>query len=134
MNRYEAIDEGLAVQTLENLLTQLDKECDLGEIRSAIVDLIIHHLEARGSELDEHEMAHFVNAVGSLTHAVDSNQAPKAANFRVCLMDLQKAISLASNVSSENNRRPKIPHLVTYDLLMMAALACKSPQTDADSE
>jgi hypothetical protein len=114
------------MQAIDSLLSQLDGETDLDEIRAAIADLIKTKIEAKKASLGYWELAHFTNAIGSLSLNVNSPTQPTYAGLRVCLLDLKKAISPEVRMPSEYDAIRKLADPISPDLLIESlSLVCQ---------
>jgi len=89
-------------------------------IRSAIVDLMFHHLRATEESLDDWQKVHFLNAISALALNVNSLQQPTASWLRLCLVDLEKAITPSYQRGNDLPPRNIDLELITFERLMEA--------------
>lgn len=106
-----------SIEWIRDALTDL---ANVPAIRSAIVDLILHHLQAAEHALDDWQKVHFLNAISALALNVNSLQQPTASWLRLCLVDLEKAITPAYQRSDDLPARNIDLELITYERLMEA--------------
>jgi hypothetical protein len=88
--------------------------------RSAIVDLLLYHLHAAQHTLDDWQKVHFLNAISALALNVNSLQQPTVSWLRLCLVDLEKAITPQYQRSNDLPPRNIDLELITYERLMEA--------------
>jgi hypothetical protein len=108
MQDIDLIREALA--DLENLQV----------VRVAIVDLTLRHLQIAQHSLDDWQKLHFLNAISALALNINSLQQPTVSWLRLCLVDLEKAITPAYQRGNDYAQRNIDLELVTYERLMDA--------------
>jgi hypothetical protein len=81
------------MQTFDSLLLQLNDLQNISALRVELVLLIFQNLYLLKDSLDDWEKDHFGNAISSLALNVNSMQQPTNAWLRLCLIDLEKALT-----------------------------------------
>jgi hypothetical protein len=114
------------MDSIKTIFDQLDQNCDLHIVRCAIADLITHHLLRTKSSNNALALAHFTNAVGSLTLNINSSRQPTKAGLSVCLLDLEKAIEAIDHQNGAYDLRVKRAESVTYDMLIEAVCGIRA--------
>jgi hypothetical protein len=105
---------------IDAIRMELDDVASLRNTRTDIVDLIWHHLHASQDSLDDWQKVHFLNAISALALNLNSLQQPTASWLRLCLVDLEKAITPAYQRGEHSIPRNIDLELVTYERLMDA--------------
>jgi hypothetical protein len=81
------------MQTFDSLFLQVNDLADIPAFRVQLVELIFQHLHRIGNSLDDWEKSHFGYAIVALALNVNSMQQPTNAWLRLCLIDLEKALT-----------------------------------------
>jgi hypothetical protein len=105
---------------IESIRAALADPANIGPVRAAIVDLIFRHLETARDSLDGWQRVHFLDAISALALNVNSLQQPTTSWLRLCLVDLEKAITPEYQRCGELPPRNIDLELVTYERLMDA--------------
>jgi hypothetical protein len=108
------------MQSIEAIREALVDPADLHLIRASIADMIFRHLQAAEHSLDAWQKAHFLNAISALALNVNSLQQPTVSWLRLCLVDLEKAITPEYQRGNDSTQRNIDLELVTYERLMDA--------------
>jgi len=107
------------MHSVNAILLQLPNMNKLDAVRWAVVELIREQLHRRRDSLDEWEASHFANAITMLAMNVNALHQPTTAWLRLCLVDLQNALT-------PDGARPAAPVRdansapITFELLMEA--------------
>lgn len=64
------------MRKIQSILQQLDGDCDLKDVRNAIADLIVDHLQAMKDSLGYWEKTHFANAIAALALNMNALHQP----------------------------------------------------------
>jgi hypothetical protein len=105
--------------SIELIAKQLKDGCDINIVRSEICDLLSYHLTRSKVSNNFEALAHFTNAVGSLTLNINLAKESKAG-LGVCLIDLEKAIAALEQPSEPWLAQARPAELVTYGMLLGA--------------
>ena len=81
------------MQTFDSLYRQIQDLDNIPAFRVQLVELIFQHLHRLRDSLDDWEKDHFGYAIIALGLNVNSKQQPTDAWLRLCLVDLEKALT-----------------------------------------
>jgi hypothetical protein len=81
------------MQPFDSLFLQANDLANISPFRVQLVLLIFQNLYPLRDSLDHWEKDHFGNAINSLALNVDSMRQPTNAWLRLCLIDLEKALT-----------------------------------------
>jgi hypothetical protein len=81
------------MQPFDSLFLQVNDLANISAFRIQLVLLIFQNLYPLRDSLDHWEKDHFGNAINSLALNVDSMRQPTTAWLRLCLIDLEKALT-----------------------------------------
>jgi hypothetical protein len=81
------------MQPFDSLFLQVNDLANISAFRVQLVLLIFQNLSPLRDSLDQWEKDHFGNAINSLALNVDSMRQPTNAWLRLCLIDLEKALT-----------------------------------------
>jgi hypothetical protein len=84
-----------SIESIDELRQQIAAGGELTSIRIRILTSILKQLKEHKKPLDDWEKTHFSNAIGSLGLNIHASQQPTFAWLRLCLSDLEKAITPA---------------------------------------
>ncbi len=110
------------VPTIEALLPAIADGHDLQGAKIAVAALILHQIDVHMPSLGEQQKLHFVNAVGTLCLKGDSGERLTAADLRVSLIDLEKAIAQGQVKAFE--MASKHVDMITPEMLRETAATC----------
>lgn len=79
------------MESLQQLRTMLNDDCDVQAVRAAIVRFLRDRLRSQRDTLDAWQAAHYVDAVGALSLNVHAVRQPTTAWLRLCVADLEQA-------------------------------------------
>jgi hypothetical protein len=89
------------MQPFDSLFLQVNDLTNISAFRVQLVLLIFQNLYRLRDSLDDWEKDHFGNTINSLALNVDSMRQPTNAWLRLCLLDLEKALT----PKEERNKR-----------------------------
>jgi hypothetical protein len=89
------------MQAFDSLFLQVNDLTNISAFRVQLVLLIFQNLYRLRDSLDDWEKDHFGNTINSLALNVDSMRQPTNAWLRLCLLDLEKALT----PKEERNKR-----------------------------
>ena len=104
--------------SVDSIRQQLDSNCDVKEVRAAIIDLIEHHLQALKESLGYWEKVNFANAINSLARNINSRHQPTIDWLRLCLVNVEKALVPANQRNEHYTPREKQLEALTYEQLI----------------
>jgi hypothetical protein len=81
------------MQPFDSLFLQVNDLTNISAFRVQLVLMIFQNLYPLRDSLDHWEKDHFGNAINSLALNVDSMRQPTNAWLRLCLIDLEKALT-----------------------------------------
>jgi hypothetical protein len=81
------------MQAFDSLFLQVNDLANISAFRVQLVLMIFQNLYPLRDSLDHWEKDHFGNAINSLALNVDSMRQPTNAWLRLCLIDLEKALT-----------------------------------------
>jgi hypothetical protein len=81
------------MQAFDSLFLQVNDLANISAFRIQLVLMIFQNLYPLRDSLDHWEKDHFGNAINSLALNVDSMRQPTNAWLRLCLIDLEKALT-----------------------------------------
>ena len=111
------------MKIIQSIIAKLEQDADLNVIRCAIADLIIHYSEYSKTMNNLAALDHLINAVGSLTLNINATRQPSALGLKVCMVDIEKAITELSNSTETYQVRARRVEALSFDLLLEAAHA-----------
>jgi hypothetical protein len=106
------------MQKIESLLQQLDGDYDLKDLRNAISDLIVNHIQALKDSLGYWEKTHFANAIAAFALNMNSLHQPTTAWLRLCLVDLEKVLVPESQRNESYMLQDEQLESLTYEHLI----------------
>lgn len=86
-----------SMETIDDLLRQLQEAHDLQSFRRSIITVMLTHLRALPTESKAWNKAHYANAIAALAMNINAIKQPTDAWLRLCLVDLQNAIESAQS-------------------------------------
>jgi hypothetical protein len=81
------------MEPFDSLYRQVNDLDNISAFRVQLVELISQHLHRLGDALDDWEKDHFSDAIVALGLNVNSKQQPTNVWLRLCLIDLEKALT-----------------------------------------
>jgi hypothetical protein len=93
------------MKPFDSLYRQVNDLDNIPAFRVQLVELIFQHLHRLGNALDDWEKDHFGNAIDALGLNVNSKQQPTNVWLRLCLIDLEKALT-PKELRNDRNFRP----------------------------
>lgn len=105
---------------IDAILSLIDDNADLTEIRLRIADEIIRQLRGKRHALGYWEIAHFTNAIGSLSINLNAPAQPTAAWLKTCVIDLEKAMLPPDARDDAYIPRARTAEPLNYEQLMQA--------------
>jgi hypothetical protein len=93
------------MEPFDSLYRQVNDLDNIPAFRVQLVGLIFQHLHRLGNALDNWEKDHFSDAIVALGLNVNSKQQPTNVWLRLCLIDLEKALT-PKELRNDRNFRP----------------------------
>lgn len=119
---------------IQSLIARVDQRDNLGDIRLEIIDVITHYLEQNKASLGYWELTHLTNALGSLSMNISASRQPTYGGLRLCLFDVEKAITAHTVERSEYDATRRMATPISPDMLMQTLMSLLARVTARDTD